>query len=499
MTSIQLSWLDPYLVKLENLDPKGFQELLNEMVKFPTLHNGLVQHSRTPSPVLAQVIEQYQDLASIPIHLLGNPNCPRELVEKSLTVLAADSQQLEMLATNESLDRNDLNKLISHPELAASLAGRNNLPPDLFIYLWEKYLVDLSDAAFSLNLPLLKALACNPKTPVKILRNLSKYDLLDSAAWVKSHLMSNPALPSAMKVEFALLNFVPTINVLDRFATHWFPTDKVFGVEGFPEHLLVSLVKIGHPGGYLRTDAIPPADESSDSKSVFNLWLSDQSIYKTLWPELRDIQPGGVDFKRWLDGGRGLSYFEIAGLDFEHEERLDDEEFNYHATEELTDWLPIEIYYPEAISDFSYLDFSEVAEWNVLEWAQAWSLSNVDSDYISLVEKDNIALQFIWDQSMDRWYELRELDAIIDDELVKPYSWKSLTSEKKSFLIEFIKSVYSGGEDGYYQYAEHFLICIVLNPHTEDELIEKYFVGQLSDSQLIQDAIELRGKSTNGS
>ena len=285
--------------------------------------------------------------------------------------------------------------------------------------------------------------------------------------------------------------------MLDKSNTDWFPTNKAFGIEEFPEHLLASLVNIGHPGGYLRTDAVPSRDMSLDSESVFDLWLSDQSIYKTLWPELRDIQPGGVDFKRWLDRGRGVSYFEIAGLDFEHEDRLratnNPDETNYHATKEFTDWLPIEIYYPEAIDDFKYIDFSEVAVWGVLDWALAWSLSSYNSEYISLVEVDDVAFQFIWDQSMDRWWEDRELLTVVDEELVKPYSWKRLSFEKKTFLTELIKSVYLGGENGYYQYAEHFLICIALNPHTDDDLIEKFFVGQFSDSQLIQDAIKLRG------
>jgi hypothetical protein len=404
-----------------------------------------------------------------------------------------------MLASNESLDRDKLNRLITRPELAASLAGRSNFPPDLFVYLWENYLVNLNSAAFSLNVPLLKALACNPKTPLKILRNLSKYELLDTPGLVKSHLMSNPALPSVIKAEFALLGFQAVWNILDKAETDWSPTNAIFGIEEFPEHLLASLVNIGHPGGYLRTDVVPSKEMSLDSKSVFDLWLSDQSIYKTLWPELRDVQPEGVDFKRFLVDGRGLNYFEMAHLDFEHEKRLlwtnNPDETNYHATHELIDWLPIEIYYPEAEDHFGNIDFSEAASWGNLECILAWNLSNYDADYISLVEKKNLAHQFIWDQSMSIWDVDRELDTFVDDELVKPYSWKSLSSEKKSFLIEFIRSVYLGGEHGYYQYAEHYLICIALNPHTDQDLIQRFFIDQPLDSGLINKAIELRANS----
>ncbi len=491
-----MSWQDPYLVKLESLDPRGYLDLLNEMVKFPTLHNGLVQHSKTPSNVLVKILALYQDSVSVPIHLLGNPNCPREFVEKSISALDPGSQQMIMLATNENLNRDDLNKLKTFPDLAASLAGRSNLPPDLFIYIWENYLIDLEYAAFGLNMPLLEALACNPKTPIKILRNLSKYDLVDSPLLIKSLLMSNPALPSDLKTEFALMGFAPTRNVLDKSNSEWFPTNKVFSINGFSEHLLVLLVNLGHPGGYLRTDVLPPTEGYLDSEKVFDMWLSDQSIYKTLWPELRDIQPIGADFKRWLDGGQGQSYFEIAGLDFEHEDKFG--AFNYHATspyyaQDLIDWLPIEINYQQAMEDFSYVGFSEAAQWGELDWILAWSLSNCDSDYISLVEENNEAYQFIWDQSMDWWDVDRELNAVIDDELVKPYSWKSLSSEKKSFLIEFIRNVYIDGEGvNYTEYAEHFLICIVLNPYTDDDLVDKYFVEQPLESDLINEAIELR-------
>jgi hypothetical protein len=491
--SIKTNWVDPYLEKLESVEPAVFQELLQEMVKFPALHGGLCQNFGTPTAILTQVIESYKDFPLVPHQVLGNANCPRKLVDHFINDPVSGSLHLQSLATNENLNRHDLDVLISFPELAPNLAGRSNLPADLFIYIWTNYLVDTKDAAFSLNLPVLKALACNPKTPLKILRNLSKYDLLDAPGLVKSLLMSNPALPSATRAQYALLDFKPGQNILDKVESTWYPTNEIFDIAEFPDHLLVSLIEVGHPGGYLRTDVIPSQGGALGSNAIFDLWISDQSIYKTLWPELSDIKPFEADFKRWYSFGEGFTYFDVVGIDLEHEERQDDGELNYHAIPGSPTWLPYEMNFSDAQNDFYSTDFQFVADSGILEWAEAWNLSNYESEYISLVVKDNLAMQFIFDQRMDIWEAGLWFDAIIVDELCKPYSWNNLSSAKKAFLIEFIKSVFLNGEDGYYQYAEHFLICIALNPHTEDGLIEKFFVGQFSDSQLIQDALKLRG------
>ena len=497
MTSFQSSWLDPYLVRLEESNSKLFLDLLKEMVKYPVLHPGIAQHSKSPTAILAQIIEQYESPDLIPPHVLGNPNCPRELIEKTLNNVSASGPHLAMLATNETLTRDDLKKLVERPELAPNLAGRSNLPSDLFVEIWENYLVDLKDAAFNLNIPLVKALACNPMTPLKILRNLSKYESHDHPGLVKSLLMSNPAFPSDTKAQFALLDFKPQKNILDKTDADWYPTNDLFSIQGFSENHLISLINVGHPGAYLRTDVIPSKEWNFEAQSIFDTWLRDHSIYKTLWPELRERNPRGVEFQRWYTRGTGFTFFEVKGLDFEHEERRDDEELNYHAIPESPAWIPYEINYSDALDDFYNTEFYEVANWGILEWVEAWNLSSYDPAYISLVEEDDVAMQFIWNQSIDIWDDGRFMDAVVVDELAKPFSWKTLSGAKKAFLIEFIKSVYLSGEDSYYQYAEHFLICIALNPHTDDELIDKYFVDQLSDSQLIQDALELRGTESN--
>ena len=494
MTSIQRSWLDPYLARLEETNSKVLFELLDEMVKYPELHSGLAQHSTTPRAILAKVIERYEDSALIPAHVLGNPNCPRELIEQTLDDTSASGPHLAMLATNETLTREDLKRLISRPELASNLAGRSNLPPDLFVEIWENYLVNLNDATFNLNLPVVKSLACNPMTPLKILRNLSKYESKDYPGLVKALLMSNPAFPAETKAQYALTGIKPEKNALDKVDTDWYPSNDVFAIQNFPENLLISLITIGHPGGYLRTDVIPTEELTLDSKFIFDLWLRDQSIYKTLWPELREMSPNGVEFERWYTNGTGFTYFDIKGLDFEHEERRDDDDINYHAIPESPAWIPYQIHYSDALDDFYNTEFYEVANWGILDWVEAWNLSNHDPEYISLVDEDDAAMQFIWNQGIDIWDDGRLMAAVVIDELVKPFSWKTLSVAKKAFLIEFIKSVYLSGEDGYYQYAEHFLTCIALNPHTDDELIQQLFVDVPLDSELIGAAIELRNQ-----
>jgi hypothetical protein len=490
--TISTYWVDPYLAQLELKDPKIFQELLGEMLRFPELHSGLAKNSTTPTALLGQMAKHYKDPKLIPPDMFENPNCPKELIDGLFDEFPEGSTQLTKLASNENLTRSQLLKLVEFGGLDAILAGRVNFPADLFVSIWENSLVGMEDAKFNLRLYVFKALACNPNTPLKILHNLSKYQIVDSPGLVESLLMSNPSLPPAMKAEFALLGFRPATNVLVKSDTEWFPTNKVFGIDGFSDYLLATLVKLGHPGGYLTSDELPPKDAAIDTRSIFDLWLSDQSIYKTLWPELREIQSHEVYFMRWLAIGRGFSYFEIDGLDLEHEDRANDGDINYHATWENTDWLPLAIDYSEALSDFSYYTFEDVTGWNYLEWAQAWILADYDPEFISLVEKDNVALQFIWDQNMDKWDDQRELGTVIEAELCKPYSWKGLSSEKKAFLIDFIKGVYESGEEKYSQYAEHYLMCIALNPNTDDDLIQKYFLNQRLDSDLINQAVDLR-------
>lgn len=492
---LQTNWVDPYLEILESEDSAVFQELLQVMVNFPSLLGGLTQNCRTPAKILAQIIESYKDLTLIPPKLLGNPNCPRELVDYFINNPVSESQHFAELANNENLNRSDFDILKLHAESAANLAGNLNLPADVFIYIWENYLVDTTDAAFSLNLPVLKALACNPKTPLKILRNLSKYNLLDSPGLVKSLLMSNPSLPSEMRVQFALLNFDPVENVLIKTDSDWYPTNLVFSIEDFPEHLLLALVKVGHPGGFLRTDIVPSDSKALDSNAIFDLWVRDQSIYKTLWPEVKGAQGTDCSFLCWYKSYEGFTtYFDIAEIEFEHEERQEDGDFNYHAIPNSPEWLPHEIDYSDALLDYEYLDFETVASDGVLEWALAWNLSNYDPEYISLVDDDS-AIQFMWDQHVDisDYFNRGILFAAkVEENLRRPYSWKSLSSAKKAYLIEFIENVFLKGEDSYYQYAEHFLICICLNPHTDDELIQRYFIDKSLGSDLIEQALEVR-------
>lgn len=491
----QTKWIDPYLEKLESVDSVVFQELLQAMVQFPALHGGLAQNFETPAKILTEVIESYEDFVLVPPQVLGNANCPRKLVDHFIDSPVSGSPHLAALATNENLTRNDLIKLISHPELASILAGRSNLPADLFTYIWENYLVDTKDAAFSLNLSVLKVLTCNPKTPLKILRSLAKYELLDSPGLVKSLLMSNPALPSEMMAQFALLDSKPVENVLKKTESDWYPTNLVFGIEEFPEHLLVALVNIGHPGGFLRTDVIPPDSTAFDGNAIFDMWIRDQSIYKTLWPELRDTQGTSLGFLRWYRRDAGFTFFDVSEIEFEHEERQEDGTLNFHAIPDSPAWLPYEIDFSDALLNYKYCDFEEVAGDGVLEWAEAWNLRNHDPEYISLVEADDSALQFMWDQHMDITDYMDEgqfFAARVDDNMRRPYSWKHLSLAKKSFLIEFIRGVFSGGEDGYFQYAEHFLVCICLNPYTEAELIKKYFVDKSVGSELVEQALEVR-------
>jgi hypothetical protein len=487
--TIHAPWIDPYLAKIEDQSEKLFLEILKEMVKYPQLHQGLAQHSRTPSGILQKIADQYE-FEDIPLRLFENPNCPQELINKVLE--NSTPGLIEFVAINEGLSRAALDDLVQKKELSSTLAERKNLDPDHFIYLWEHFLVDRSDVPYRYNLQLMANLACNPSTPLKILRNIAKYEILDmNENLVESYLLSNPALPELDRAQYALLGIEVRTNVLEINDTDWCPTNLIFGIADFPVKYLNLIAEHSHPGGLLRTDVVPAKIAELDLHAIFNMWQSDQSIFKTLWPELQDFKrwkDGGIEFKYWSNYGVGFTYF-LCELDLENEERQYDGDINYHAVPGSPEWIPFQRSITEAIENFSYIDFTESVEWGGRsEWLQAWALSEADPEFITLTDHGEA---FVIDADLDRNDEDRLFDADIVASKVAPYGWKYLSNEKKEFLIKFIKDAYLIQENGFYQYAEHFLICICFNPNTPDEMIAEHMKGL--NSELITKALEIRG------
>jgi hypothetical protein len=480
--------IDPYLEKLETTDKKIYQKLLQTMVKYSELHAALAQHSTTPTEILQKIADHYE-LAKLPTQLIANPNCPRKILQQAMKELP--ESLLHALASNENLTREDLATLISYPELAEILASRNNLPADYFVYLWENYLVDKKDSLTGINLSLLRALAWNPSTPLKVLKNLAKYELLNSPNEVESLLMSNPSLPEIDRAQYALMGITAAENgLLDESV--WplsYPSDLVFEIVDFHEDLLLALAEVGHPAGLLRTDYIPNSIDELDSTLMFNFWLDNQSIYKTLWPELREKNQEEAETIQFTHAtGDRIAvervYFFYNGIELEHHHEGD-----YHAIADLPDWITSSPDLSEAIDDFTWRDFDIAVGEDGIEFTQAWCLANVDLDYISLTDK---AYDFIKHQ-----YRISQGDgnerffpAEIVDSKIGAYSWKKLSDAKKELLIAFIKRVYLEQEDDFYQLAEHYLLCIYLNPHTPRNLIEKYLLD--IDSEVLKQAEALK-------
>jgi hypothetical protein len=141
------------------------------------------------------------------------------------------------------------------------------------------------------------------------------------------------------------------------------------------------------------------------------------------------------------------------------------------------------------MENFQSIEFAEAVEWGgTSEWLKAWALSEADPELIALTE---LGKDFIIEQDLDRFDEDRLFDANIVESEISPYSWKKLSNQKKEFLIKFIKDVYMRQEDDFYQYAEHFLVCICLNQNTPEDLIR----SQLKDldSKILIEALEIRG------
>ena len=486
---INAPWIDPYLAAIENRDKKLFSDILIEMVKYPQLHEGLAQHSRTPEEILQRIADQTK-FEDMPLRIFQNPNCPRELIDR--VILDNTLDYIDFVAINENLTREDLGKLIQRKDLSSWLAGRRNLDPDHFVYLWENYLIDASDVPFRLNLQLLVNLACNPSTPLKILKNIVKYRILDKDEnLVKSYLLSNPALPEVERAEFALLGITAKTNLLENKDADWYPTDLIFSLPDFPMEYLNRIAEDSHPGGLLRTDVVPKSLDDLDVHVIFDVWQTDQSIYKSLWPELEDFKGwkgSGVYFKHWMNYNGSFTYFD-CDLDLENEERQYDGDFNYHAIPGSPEWVPFERSITEAIENFGYIEFAESVEWGgTSDWLKAWALSEADPELITLTQLGD---SFVLEQDLDRFDDDRLFEADIDQSKITPYGWKNLSAEKREFLTQFIKQVYLQREDGYYQYAEHFLICICLNPYTPDDMIASHMMDL--DSELLSKALEIRG------
>jgi hypothetical protein len=484
--------VDPYLETLEQKDYGVYLKVLNEMVNHREIHSALAQHSKTPTEILQKIANQYES-DEIPYQVIANPNCPRQILDlvfrqipDSEPIRTSDpDEQLELfmssilddpsisLASNESLTRADLAKLITIPKIADTLASRTNFPADFFIYLWENYLVDKIDPLAGINLPLLKALAQNPMTPVKILKNLSKYEILNSPNEVESLLMSNPALPDAEKAQYALLGIAPTRNrFLENF--NWYspyPSDLAFQIEDFPENLLFTLAEAGHPSGLLKTDYIPTSIDDVDSWAALNSWIADTSIFKTLWPGLRNRQaepPVSFTYRT------GNVVFDATFILYAAMwTPFGDADADWNLIEGgLPDWF---ISYPnveEAIWNFQNRDFDSVVEFD-LEYAQAWALATADSEYISLTK---LADEFITDQDDSDEYSAEDKfrTAEIIDSKLHGYGWDKLKDNKKEFLIQLIKKVFVERNPHLEKSAEHLLTCIYLHPDTPKSLIEKH-------------------------
>jgi hypothetical protein len=502
--------VDPYLEKLAEKNHKTYQRVLQAMLQHKEIHGSLAQDSNTPADILQKIAEQY-DSEKIPYQVMGNPNCPRKILNLALNRIpdpqqimdpaldADDEFELSMssildnnysfsLATNESLTREDLGKLITKPYLADTLASRTNFPADFFVYLWENYLIDRKDPLAGFNQPLLKALAQNPKTPVKVLKNLSKYEILDSPNEIQSLLMSNPSLPETERAHYALLGITPVENrILKNFG--WptpYPSDIAFELVDFPDDLLLELAKIGHLGGLLRTEYIPDSFDDLDSDWIFKLWHGNDWMHKTLWPELREIEPNAdFEFVHEIDGLSGYekTYFRYGPINPAVDDFVDD----FYSIEGLPDWFTSTPDVGDSIANLSWREIDDIVEFG-LEAMQAWALAIHDSKYIALTEEAN---SFIIEEERDFDEDRFETAQIIEEKCVA-FSWKNLTDKKKEFLIGFIKKVFLEKIEGQFEYAEHFLLCMYLNPYTPASLIEKYLLD--IDSEVIHQAVAFKSR-----
>jgi hypothetical protein len=67
-----------------------------------------------------------------------------------------------------------------------------------------------------------------------------------------------------------------------------------------------------------------------------------------------------------------------------------------------------------------------------------------------------------------------------------PYSWKAIPLEKKIQITQVIIEGFNKKVDTKYQFAEHFLTCIALNPATPEEIRKELAAV---DSKLVSQAL----------
>jgi len=347
----------------------------------------------------------------------------------------------------------------------------------------------------------LEAIASNPNTPQQVFSKMMKMDV--HKKWISngslgSTLLSNPSVLSEDKAYLTLQGITKVeenSNIIVSMIEHYgLPSSQAFEFSKFPSKFLEALNELGHPSGLLH-----PAQRIVNQKYSFNEclngWIKYETIYRTLWPELSARKDIHFWYMRSSYDGDNF-YFSIPGVEFEHEFSRGSYTYNSMSYPfidrpwaETIETMDIDMSH----ENFSYRDVEELFDYSdegeqydlilaAIISKNAWT-HEVASPQYSLTKMGE---EFVCDWAESFFEDDRDMKVRIIPEKALPYSWRAMPDEKKNLITNIIIDGFNQKSDGKYQYAEHFLTCIALNPDTPASINE---VLKTVGSKVVQQAI----------
>ncbi len=529
---------DPYLDKLAELQPDLYHELLLEFIKRPQTKEAIIRHEATPVEILRLIAGE-----KLPHELnfiLQHPNCPPELIEQKLR--EGNDDDLIEISKNCSINEDQIRELAksTYSPVLVWVSRRPDCPPDVlentFLICEKQFeqavariqeekiqeekiddseddvlLIDLdsifntSDDSnyFEVDDYLLLAIAANPNTPQNVFKEMLKMDLKikdgnnDVLGVV---LLQNPSVADEDKVFLSLTGFVKSEkDSSQNYALIQFyglPTSSLFSLSKVPHHLKQALADVGQPMALLDLD-IELNNQEYDFNAIVDDWIKQETIYRTLWPELNEREDVSFAYSRSSYDGDAF-YFSCKGVEFEHDFQRGAYTYNSMSYPfidrpwvEVLETMDIEMSH----ENFSYRDVEEMFEYDSDE--DDWDLAlatiisknswthGVSSPQFTLTKKGE---DFVCEWAERFFEDDRDMNVIIHPDKALPYSWKALPNDRKERITSVIVDGFNAKVDTKYQYAEHFLVCIALNPYTPESIKNSL---QEIDSKVVSQALEV--------
>ena len=491
-----------------------------EFIKRPQTKEAIIRHEATPVEILRLIAGE--KLPHGLNFILQHPNCPSELIDQKLK--EGNENDLLEIAKNCSINEEQIRGLAKSPSPSVLIwiCRRPDCPPDVlenaFLICEKQFeqafarieeekaqeeasddseddvlLIDLdsifdtSDASnyFEVDDYLLLAIAANPNTPQQVFKRMLKMDLNLKDAnndVLGVVLLQNPSVSDEDKVFLSLTGFVKTEKDSSQdysfIKFYGLPTSSIFTFSKVPKHLKQALADIGQPMALLDLE-IYLNNQEYDFNAVVDDWIRQETIYRILWPELNEREDVSFSYSRSSYDGDNF-YFWCKGVEFEHNFQRGSNSYDSMSYPfidrpwvEVLETMDIEMSH----ENFSYRDVEEMFEYvsdeEDLDLVLATILSkNSWTQEVSLLQfsltKKGEEFVCKWAQSF--FDDDLDMKVIIHPDKALPYSWKAIPNERKERITSVIVDGFNAKVETKYQYAEHFLVCIALNPHTPESI-----------------------------